>query len=59
MGPKKVRALQEDEKLLETNSFMKWLSGEITERIKNREIKYINDALDFAGDFDFENEENE
>jgi len=51
--------LQEDEKLLETNSFMKWLSGEITERIKNREIKYINDALDFAGDFDFENEENE
>jgi hypothetical protein len=58
-GPKKVRTLQEDDKLLETNSFMKWLSCEITERIKNHEIKYINDALDFAGDFDFEKEENE
>lgn len=58
-GPKKVRALQHDEKLLETNAFMKWLSSRITERIKNHEIRYINDALDFTGDFDFDNEENE
>ena len=58
-GPKSVRTYQEDEKLLEASSFMKWLSSKITEKIKNHEIKYINDALDFTGDFDFENEENE
>lgn len=58
-GPKKVRTLQEDDKLTETNYFMRWLSSEITKRIRNHEIKYINDALDFTGDFEFENEENE
>lgn len=60
-GPKlkSIRSLQSDENLKNTNYFMRWLSSEITNRIKNREISYINDSLDFTGDFEFENEENE
>jgi hypothetical protein len=58
-GPKETRTLQEDEKLKKENYFIRWLSNEITARIKTREIKYVNDYLDIAGDFEFENEENE
>lgn len=57
--PKNIRALQLDDKLRETNYFLRWLSGEITTRIKNREIIYIGEYQDFTGDFEFENDENE
>ncbi|WP_299458360.1 hypothetical protein [uncultured Microscilla sp.] len=33
-GPKNVQALQEDEKLKKENYFLRWLSKQITERIK-------------------------
>lgn len=57
--PKSIRALQADDKLKNENYFMRWLSNKITERIRNREIKYINDYLDITGDFEFDNEDNE
>jgi len=55
--PKSIRALQEDDKLTDENYFLKWLSSEITTRIKEREICYTNDFLDFSGDLEFQDDE--
>lgn len=55
--PKDIRALQEDVKLTQENYFLRWLSDEITERIKNKDIKFTNDGLDFVGDLKFEKDE--
>lgn len=57
--PKSIRALQEDEKLKEENYFLRWLSEEITKRVKEREIWYSNDYLEFLGDLEFEDYEND
>ena len=55
--PKRIRALQEDEKLTDENYFLRWLSCEITARIKEKEILFINDHLDFTGNLEFQDEE--
>jgi len=55
--PKEIRALQEDEKLTEENYFLKRVSAQITQRIKEKEICYINDYLDFSGDLEFQDDE--
>lgn len=55
--PKRISAFQEDDKLTDENYFLRWLSGEITNRIKDKEIFYINDHLDFAGNLEFEDDE--
>ncbi|HZV70654.1 MAG TPA: hypothetical protein VFG10_13965 [Saprospiraceae bacterium] len=55
--PKTIRALQEDEKLTEENFLLRWLSAQITQRIKDKEIRYTNDHFDFDGDLEFEYEE--
>ena len=55
--PKEIRALQEDEKLTKENYFLRSLSAKITERIKEKEICYTNDYLDFSGDLEFQDEE--
>jgi hypothetical protein len=55
--PKSIQALQEDEKLTDENYFLRWLSDEITTRIKEREICYINDFLDFSGNLEFQDDE--
>jgi hypothetical protein len=55
--PKTIHALQEDGKLTDENYFLRWLSGEITTRIKEKEICYINDFLDFSGDLEFQDDE--
>ena len=52
--PKEIRALQEDEKLTAENYFLREISKELTQRIIKREIRYINDYLDFEGDLTFE-----
>lgn len=49
-GPKTVNKLQEDEKLLEENQFLRWLSNQITRYIKDNVIEFSNDYLDFTGD---------
>ena len=54
--PKTIQALQEDDKLTDENYFLRWLSDEITTRIKEREICYINDFLDFSGDLEFQDD---
>ena len=55
--PKRISAFQEDDKLTEENYFLRWLSGEITNRIKTKEILYTNDHLGFAGNLEFEDDE--
>jgi len=55
--PKEMRALQEDEKLTEENYFLRRVSAQITKRIKEKEICYINDYLDFSGDLEFRDDE--
>jgi len=56
-GEKNVRALQDDESLLTANYFLRRLSAEMTIRIKESEIRYINDGLDFSGNLEFEHHE--
>lgn len=56
-APKTVRKLQQDEKLTAENSFLKWLSQKITERTKDKDIVFIKDGLDFAGDLEFDDQE--
>lgn len=55
-GQKNVRALQEDDKLKKENYFLREVSAQITERIKDKEIKYINNYLDFEGDLSFQDD---
>ena len=54
-GPKQknISAFQEDEKLKDENYFLRWLSAQITQRIKDKETTFENDYLDFSGDLEF------
>lgn len=54
-GPKNVRALQEDDKLKSENYFLRGLSRAINQRIRDQEVRYINEGLDFEGDLEFDN----
>jgi hypothetical protein len=51
--PKNISAFQDDEKLTDENYFLRWLSEQITQRIKDKEISYDNDYLDFSGNLEF------
>ena len=53
-GPKTTRTLQEDRKLNEENSILVDISKQIYERLKNKEIFYTNDGMDFEGELEFE-----
>lgn len=55
--PKTIRALQEDAKLTEENSLIKKISQQITQRIKDKDIRFTNDYLDFTGDLLFNDED--
>lgn len=55
--PKGIRTLQEDEKLKYENYFLRKVSQLITNRIKDKEIEFINDGLDFDGNLTFSNED--
>ena len=54
-GPKQknISAFQQDEKLKDENYFLRWLSAQITQRIKDKETTFENDYLDFSGDLEF------
>lgn len=55
---KSIRALQEDPKLKKENYFLRGLSNKrITERIKDRDIRFTHNDLDFEGDLEFNDEE--
>lgn len=58
-GPKDVRALQDDKKLTEENYFLRWLSSQITEKVKSKEITFTDDGLDFYGDLEFKDDDDE
>jgi putative component of toxin-antitoxin plasmid stabilization module len=52
--PKTMRAFQEDKTLTESNYFLRKLSAQITERIKEKEIYFSYDYRNFEGELEFE-----
>ena len=52
-GIKLVRALQNDSKLTKENYLLRELSKQITEKIKEKDIRFTIDGNDFEGDFSF------
>jgi hypothetical protein len=56
-GEKNVRALQDNKKLKQENYFLRALSSQITERIRDKEIEYTNNYLDFEGDLNFQDDD--
>jgi hypothetical protein len=56
--PKTMKAFQESEKLTKENYFLRWLSEQISERIADKTIRYVNNYQDFEGDLEFDYEEN-
>lgn len=57
-GLKEVQKLQQSKKLKDENLFLRNLSALITERIKDGEIWFSNDRMDFEGNLEF-NEDDE
>jgi len=55
--PKTIRALQEDKKLTAENKLIKEISQLVTQRIKEREIRFTSDYQSFTGDLEFNDEE--
>jgi len=58
-GPKKVKKLQQDNKLKDENFFLRKLSAEITERIKNNEIWFSENNMEFEGNLTFNDQDDE
>lgn len=56
-GSKNVRALQDDEKLKSENYFLRDFSKKLLERIKDGDIEYENDFMDFSGNLTFTDDE--
>lgn len=56
---KSIREFQKDDKLTEENYFLRQLSKEITTRIKDGEIRFSTDYMDFEGDLTFNDETDE
>jgi len=55
--PKDIRTLQQDDKLKAENYLLREISAQITQRIKDKEIRYTNDFLNFEGNLEFNDEE--
>jgi hypothetical protein len=58
-GPKEVQKLQQNDKLKDENYFLRELSLQITERLKDGEIWFTNDKMDFEGNLEFNDEDYE
>ncbi|KPM46587.1 hypothetical protein [Jiulongibacter sediminis] len=58
-GPKskKIKALQEDKKLTKENAIIKKVSAQLTELIKQKDIRYSTDGLKLEGQLEFDDEE--
>jgi len=56
--PKNIKTLQQSPKLKDENYFLRWLSKQITLRL-NDDLKFSPDGLDFIGDLEFEDEEDD
>jgi len=57
--PKGMAAFQEDEKLLNENYFLRRLSSAIKQRMADGEISFTEDYMDFEGNLDFNDEDDE
>ncbi|MCR9065185.1 MAG: hypothetical protein NXI00_14530 [Cytophagales bacterium] len=55
--PKNIQAFQEDEKLTKENAIIRKVSAEITELIKQKDIRYSTDGLELEGQLEFDDEE--
>ncbi|MDD2200266.1 MAG: hypothetical protein PHE08_11125 [Bacteroidales bacterium] len=55
---KQIRALQEDDKLTETNYFLRQLSKDIKSRTDSKEICFTKDGMDLEGNLNFYDDEN-
>jgi len=53
--PKSIRSFQEDEKLEKENFILRDLSKLITEKMRDKEIWFSEDGLDFEGELTIEN----
>lgn len=53
-GIKKVRAYQEDPKLNQEASLIKKIAKEINQQIRDKDIEYSDDFMEFEGDLIFE-----
>lgn len=58
-GPKLVKKLQEDKKLMNENLFMRKLSANITKRTRANEIWFSDNNMDFEGNLTFNDEDDE
>lgn len=57
--PKSIRALQENPKLEEENFLMRQISKDIKHRMREKELSFTDDYMDFEGDLIFNDEDNE
>lgn len=55
---KSTKALQETKKLEKENYLLRTISSQITQRIKDKDIKFTESGHDFIGDLDFNDDEN-
>ncbi len=53
-GHKNVRALQDDKKLKDESYFLRELSQQITKKLRNKDIKFIDNGKNFEGDLEFD-----
>jgi hypothetical protein len=53
-GPKNTRTLQEDPKLKLENDLMRMVSDALTQRIKDKEIRWSSDGTELIGDLIFD-----
>jgi hypothetical protein len=58
-GLKNVQRLQQNKKLKDENEFLQNLSARITDRIRNNEIWFSEDNMDFEGDLTFNDQDDE
>lgn len=52
--PKNIRAFQDDPILKKENYFLRELSRRISERIVDKDIRFVDDGHDFEGDLEFD-----
>ena len=53
-GPKNVQKLQQSKKLKDESYFLRDLSKTITETLKNKELKFVDNGNKFEGDLEFD-----
>ena len=58
-GEKTVQKLQQNKKLKDENYFLRKISKQITERLQDGELKFTPNGMDFSGNVEFNDEDDE